>query len=104
MTIGSGEWRRKAEDHWRRLHLREFDAVRAFKSDTLREISAQRPRAWHGVLPWKLHEYDDPSALDRRFVAYLDVHLTLYNWQERLWILTHQDLNWWSERLRELGS
>jgi hypothetical protein len=104
MTIGSETWRIQAESQWHRLHLSEFDAVKAFRSATLREISAHKPRSWRGVLPWKLHEYDDPSCLDRRFVAYLDVHLALYDWHQRMWILTHQPSDWWASRLSELDS
>lgn len=99
--IGSDAWRRQAERRWYHLHVRDFDAVKAYRSDTLREISSLRPRAWRGVLPWRLHDYEDHSALHPTFVAYLDLHLTLYTWGQRMFILTHQPLQWWADRLEE---
>ena len=102
--IGSETWRTQAESQWYHLHLRDFDAVKAFRSDTLREISSLRPRAWCGVLPWRLHDYEDHSALGATFTAYLDVHLALYNWGQRMFILTHQPLQFWQDRLAEVGA
>jgi len=102
MTIGSETWRTQAERRWAHLHARDFDAVKAYRSDSLREISSLRPRAWRGVLPWRLHDHEDHSALDGTFVAYLDVNLALYDWGQRMWILTHQPLQWWQDRLGEI--
>jgi hypothetical protein len=105
--IGSRQWREQAERQWHSLHssvLHPFDPVKAFRRDTLREIDAQRPRRWSGCLPWRLHDRDQPDALDRRFVAYLDVQLGLHDWAERLRYLKHQDLNFWADRLADLDN
>jgi len=103
MTIGSDQWRRQAESQWYHLHARDFDAVKAFRSDTLREISSLRPPHWWlGILPWRLHDYEDHSALHPTFVAYLDTKWALYDWGQRMWILTHQPLQWWQDRLGEI--
>ena len=103
MTIGSEQWRQQAETRWHHLHVRDFDEVRTFRHDCLQEIVSLRPRAWRGVLPWRLHDYEDHSALDATFVAYLDVHLALYDWRQRMFILTHQPLQWWQDRLEEMN-
>ena len=85
--IGSEQWRQQAETRWHHLHVREFDEVRTFRHDCLQEIVSLRPRAWRGVLPWRLHDHEDHSALDGTFVAYLDVNLALYDWRQRMFIL-----------------
>jgi len=101
--IGSGLWLEQTKRDWAiRCPGRSFDPVKAFRSATLRELSGCRPRTWRGVLPWRLHDYEDHSALDATFTAYLDVHLALYDWGQRMFILTHQPLEFWQDRLTEI--
>jgi len=107
--IGSPAWIKEAQRTWEQgeshlpVHLkRGFDPVRAFRSATLKEACSLRPRRWFGSLPWKLHDYEQPSELDPRFVAYLDTRLKLKGWREKYRFLLHQDLNWWRERLGDL--
>ena len=103
--IGSGLWLEQTKRDWAiRCPGRSFDPAKAFRSAALRELSGCRPRTWRGVLPWRLHDYEDHSALDATFTAYLDVHLALYDWGQRMFILTHQPLDWWAERLAEVGA
>ena len=97
--IGSRQWLEGARKDWEAQSSYDFDAVRAFRRDTLREMSAQRPRRWWGGLPWKLNAQ---SSLHPRFVRYLDVQLELHTWKERLHVAKHQSLQWWADRLDSL--
>jgi len=108
-TIGSRHWLEESKREWERREgrllpsrRRDFDAVRAFRGDVLREVSDQRPRTWWGGLPWILHDREERSALSPKFVMYLDNRLEMHGWRGRLRFLQHQDLNWWKDRLEEI--
>lgn len=96
-TIGSRRWLEKAERAWQG----NFDAVKAFRRDSLREIDAQRPRRWWGGIPIILHDREQRSALNPKFVAYLDNRLEAHIWRMRLHVAKHQSLQWWQDRLKE---
>lgn len=97
-TIGSRRWLEKAERQWQG----NFDAVKAFRRASLREIDAQRPRRWWGGIPIILHDREQRSSLNPKFIAYLDNRLELHTWGERLHVAKHQSLQWWADRLAGL--
>ena len=101
--IGSPRWLVEAEAEYRRMGW-PFEPTRAYRRDTLREVAAQRPRRWNGALPLVLHDRADRSALNPRFVAYLDTQFSLYTWEGRFKVLKHQPLQWWADRLAEIGN
>lgn len=97
-AIGSVYWLEKARRSW----YGDFDPVRAFRSACLKEVSALRPRSWSSV-PWVLHNRYDRSSLHPRFVSYLDKCMEIRTWRLFFKELQHQDLNWWQDRLGEVG-
>jgi len=100
-VIGSRTWLVEVELEYQRRGW-TFDPVKAYRREVVREIAALRPRRWVGEMPWVLHDHEDRSALNPRFVAYLDAQLGLHTWEERLHAMKHQDLNWWQDRLKEV--
>ena len=99
--IGSRTWLVEVKLEYQRRGW-TFDPVKAYRREVVREIAALRPRRWVGEMPWVLHDHEDRSALNPRFVAYLDAQLGLHTWEERLHAMKHQDLNWWQDRLKEV--
>jgi len=101
--IGSRTWLVEIEVEYQRMGW-PFDPVRAYRREVLREVAGLKPRKWMGELPWVLHDHEDRSALNPRFVAYLDTQLGLHSWKERLHAMKHQPLQWWQDRLQEASN
>jgi len=99
--IGGSRWLEKAERKWDGRGDREFDPVRAFRGASLREASALRPRRWWGGAPWVLCDHSQRSSLHPKFVAYLDNHAEMQDWQQMIKELRHHDLQWWADRYEE---
>lgn len=99
-TIGSRRWLERTEREW--IDRREFNAVKAFRRDSLQEIAAQRPRRWWGGIPIILHDREQRSSLNPKFIAYLDNRLEAHTWGMRLHVAKHQDIQWWSDRLEDI--